>query len=330
MTIIPIRTISPLEKKILVYEHIDCKEKVKKIQLDNENEKENLVNLKKNFMAKYSKNLSYFLPFEENYNYDFEQIGKICDAVIADHTEGKNMSKFFEKTKINKFELLEECKNFLGFNFRDKYFGDDKNEVILVEVSELLREMLYYMKKRVDADINGENIEKNISDYSRPKMVIVSGHDTTVTPQLLYFIKYFNLSIDTYTLTSYSCQIAIEIARNETKENEKLTYSNYSARFFYNDLCIIDVKLDKFIDTIEKSIWSREKIDNFCLGEKEVENQVINTYLIIIIAIALFATILLIILIVVIIKMVNMKKSDDTDINSVDKRTLVKDNEDEE
>ena len=190
--------------------------------------------------------------------------------------------------------------------FRDKYFGDDKNEVILVEVSELLREMIYYMKKRVDDDINGENIEKNISDYSRPKMVIVSGHDTTVTPQLLYFIKYFNLSIDTYTLTSYSCQIAIEIARNETEENQKLTYSDYSARFFYNDLCIIDIKLDKFIDTIEKSIWSREKIDNFCLGEKEVENQVINTYLIIIIAIALFATILLIILIVVIIKMINI------------------------
>ena len=108
-----------------------------------------------------------------------------------------------------------------------------------------------------------------------------------------------------------------------------MTYSDYSARFFYNDICLIDVKLDKFIDTIEKSIWSKEKIDNFCFGEKEVENQVINTYLIIIIAIELFATILLIIIIVVIIKMINMKNSNNIDINSIDKRKLVKDNENE-
>ena len=104
--------------------------------------------------------MSNFLTFEE----DSEFIGKICDSTVADNTEGKNMSAFFEKTKIDKNDLLTDCKNFLGLNFRDKLYGDDKREVIIIEVSQLLREMLHYMKQRVDADISGENTQKNVSD----------------------------------------------------------------------------------------------------------------------------------------------------------------------
>ena len=183
---------------------------------------------------------------------------------------------FFGK-KIDKNDLLTDCKNFLGLNFRDKLYGDDKREVILTEVSQLLREMLHYMKQRVDADISGENTQKNASDYSRPKMVMVSGHDTTLT------------SLETYKLNSYASQIAVEVARDDNKDIKKLKYSDYKALFYFNDLLVIDEQLDKFIDTIEKSILSKEEIDNFCFGGKG--NEMINIYLIIIIAISLFATI---------------------------------------
>ncbi len=322
MTIIPIHTISQLEKRIVVYDHPDCKENVGKLKQKNGEEKEDFVKATKNFIEKYSKNLSNFLTFEE----DPEFIGKICDATIAGNTEGKNMSAFFTKTKIDKNDLLTDCKIFLGLNFRDKLYGDDKREVILTEVSQLLREMLHYMKQRVDADISGENMQKKVSDYSRPKMVMVSGHDTTLTAHLLFFIKFFGLPLETYKLTSYASQIAVEVARDDNKDNKKLKYSDYKARFYFNDLLIIDEQLDKFIDTIEKSIWSKEEIDYFCFGGKGI-----NIYLIIIIAISLFATILLIILIAVILKMKKMAKDSDntnTNINSIDKNKLV--NEDEE
>jgi predicted component of viral defense system (DUF524 family) len=93
MAIIRIHMISPLEKRIIVYGNQDCKENVDKIKKKNGEEKEEFVKATKNFIAKYSKNLSNFLTFEE----DSEFIGKICDATVADNTEGKNMSAFFWK-----------------------------------------------------------------------------------------------------------------------------------------------------------------------------------------------------------------------------------------
>ena len=51
-----------------------------------------------------------------------------------------------------------------------------------------MAEFISYMKKRIDADINGENIEEEYKDYSRPKMLILSGHDSTISSHEVFLM----------------------------------------------------------------------------------------------------------------------------------------------
>lgn len=221
---------------------------------------------------------------------------------------------FFGK-KIDKNDLLTDCKNFLGLNFRDKLYGDDKREVILTEVSQLLREMLHYMKQRVDADIKGEKIEENAIDYSRPKMVIISGHDTTVAAQLLFILKFFNLDLGLYELPAYSAQVAFEVSRNENK-TQNLSYSDYYVCFYYNDDLILNTTMDEFIKTVEKNIWSSKKINHFCHSTDDKNDLNIKMGIIIGLGILIFC--LIIIIIILLAKICKINKTDKEDLESID------------
>ena len=318
ITLIPIHMISPLEKRIVVYDAIDCKEKVTEITLKNKNENEDVVKLGKNFNDIYSKNLSKFLPFPENHEYDFDDIGKICDALIADSTEGRDLSNFFNKTNFDKDTLIEDCKEILAVSFSKKLYGDINNEVLLLEESPVLREMIHYMKQRVDADIKGEKIEENAIDYSRPKMVIISGHDTTVAAQLLFILKFFNLDLELYKLPTFSAQVAFEVSRNENK-TQNLSYSDYHVCFYYNDDLILNTTMDEFIKTVEKNIWSTSKINKFCgilthKGKEDDKNS-LNMKMKIILGLGILIFCLIIIIIILVVKIF---KTDKEDLDSID------------
>ena len=324
MNMIPIHMITTFEKKVAVYDHPDCKQIINQTFEKNKKEKESLKEINKKFSEKYSKNLSNFLDIAQDYVYEnIDDIEKICDAIIADKVEGKTMSEFIEKTKININELYEECIDIFRISFRDKIYGDDKKEVLLVEESMLLREMIHYMKLRVNADINGEKTEENVSDYSKPKMVIISGHDTTVGAQILFIIEYFKLDKNFYKLPTFSAQVAFEVARADDF-NGKLNYSDYYVKFYFNDDLLLNITLDKFFDTIEKNLWNQKQIDNFCSVEiKEgKEDNKIDLYLYLIIGISALILILFIVIIILVIK---LNKKEDDDLNSLDSDKLYND-----
>ena len=300
MLMIPIHMISGFEKKLVVYDHEDCKLNVKKITDKNEKEEENVIDITKNFNEKYGKGINNFYGREEGFKYEFENISKICDAYIADYTDTRRMTQFFEKTRINdKNAFLEECNNVIGVNFKDKLYGDNNMEVLRLEESIVLKEMIHYMKLRVNADINNETII--VSDYSKPKMVIISGHDTTLAAQILFLIKIFQLDIVKYKLPTYSSQVAVEVSRNKTNSEEKLKYSDYYVKVYFNDDLLLNVTMDIFINNVEKNIWNQERIDLFCYGEKK-EDIKFNYYIIIIICISIIIVAFLIIIIILIAK----------------------------
>jgi bisphosphoglycerate-dependent phosphoglycerate mutase len=311
--------ISGFEKKLVVYDHEDCKLNVKKITDKNEKEEENVIDITKNFNEKYGKGINNFYGREEGFKYEFENISKICDAYIADYTDTRRMTQFFEKTRINdKNAFLEECNNVIGINFKDKLYGDNNMEVLRLEESVVLKEMIHYMKLRVNADINNETII--VSDYSKPKMVIISGHDTTLAAQILFLIKIFQLDIVKYKLPTYSSQVAVEVSRNKTNNEEKLKYSDYYVKVYFNDDLLLNVTMDIFINNVEKNIWNQERIDLFCYGEKK-EDIKFNYYIIIIICISIIIVALLIIIIILIAKI--KRKEDDKD--SIDSDNLIND-----
>ena len=170
--------------------------------------------------------------------------------------------------------------------------------------------MIYYMKLRVDADIEGiaDKIDKNVSDYSRPKMVIISRHDTTLAAQILYLIKIFNLDENIYTLPTYTAQVAVEVTRQDDIKEKK--YSDYNVSFYFNDVLFLNITMDEFIETVEKNTWSREDIDKFCNVENankdnkksKSKNNKLSLKTIILIAISIFVVCLLIVIIFLVIK----------------------------
>ena len=111
--------------------------------------------------------------------YDSNYIRTLYDILVADITEGKNVSSFFDFIKINMTTFIEERFEFLAMFFRDIYFGDDNNEIIIFKTTPIFRQMISNMKMKIDDDINGNPSLEDINDFSRPKMVMIGAHDDT-------------------------------------------------------------------------------------------------------------------------------------------------------
>ena len=343
MTLIPIHVISPYEKKILNFERSDCSSSISKLKEKNIKEKETIKNLTDNFNNNYSSNMNIFFDNPEDYIYDFDLISSICDNAIVDNADGRNMTNFFDITHINKKQFLKDCDIICTINCRDELYGDDKNEIILLEASPILRDMISNIKRRVDSDINNEKIEENVSDYSKPKMVMILGHDDSISSQVLFIIKYFNLSLDIYKLPDFASQMAVEVTRKEKDPNKALGYSDYQVCYYFDDELYINVTLDNFIDIVENNIWTKNQMENFCTGndydndgkndsnskekdEKVKDNSKYNIYLSIIVCFGIIILILCIVIVILVIKL-KKKKDDINEENIMNKNILNNDEE---
>ena len=147
MTIIPIHFIS------LKNTSTECQTKINELNDFNSKNKNIISNLVENFNKNYSEILNNFYGRPKDYRYDIVLINEICDSAIADNTEGKNISDFLQKIKSDKNEFLKKCKEVLAINFRDYIFGDEKNEVIKFYNSPIFKDMINYMKKKINDNI---------------------------------------------------------------------------------------------------------------------------------------------------------------------------------
>ena len=167
MTIIPIRTITINDRKMRLYHLGTCQNKTKAFQKENE-KLESLVNIQKIFQEKYSEKLNSFYGKNETYNLKF--IYNFCDAFLSDYTDNRELTEL-KNTGIDFEDLKSYCYDFNTLYFRDYELGDEKGEAAKLDVSPLMEEFIYYMKQRIDADINGEDISQKYEDYSRPKIM---------------------------------------------------------------------------------------------------------------------------------------------------------------
>ena len=132
-----------------------------------------------------------------------------------------------------------------------------------VEVSKLMKEFIHYMLERVDADIRREDIDSKYEDYSRPKMMMVSAHDSTVSMNEIFLMEAFGDNIkDLYKLPKFATQISFEITTDDSKEER--TRDDYYINYYFNDEIIFTKKIQEFIDKVTPHIWSDKQIDDFC------------------------------------------------------------------
>ena len=246
----------------------------------NTSNNENMNSIEEEFNNKFG---SYMKGFQFNnsskeYNYNFTSISKLCDTYIACYTDGRNMSDF-RKTGINSTELHDLYK--LCLNSIKTYFSEyimREDNIFYLEGSEIMELLINNVKRSIEADIN------NNSDSSYPKMLIYSGHDITVSKQIFFLLKAFDLNFSLYELPTYATQIAFEVARQNKDKAENRSYSDYLVSYYFKDELQLNVTADEFINKIENNIWSHEKIDSFCeySSHKKLEDNInkkdVNNY----------------------------------------------------
>ena len=180
-----------------------------------------------------------------------------------------------------------------------------------------MSEFIYYMKKRIDADINNKNISELYKDYSRPKMVMLSGHDTTLMAHQMFLIDALELTDDYFRLPNFASQMAFEITIDENIKSQK-GYSDYFVKYYFDDELIFNISVVDFIEKVEQHIWSDEKINDFCgfddndniiyVYNKDKEDNAKTAYKILMIIFIVLSFILLIISIFLGIKLSKIKK----------------------
>lgn len=267
MTLAPIRMINHLEKKIIIYDIPKClfrRDEWRQKNIENVPTLNETVDL---FNTKYLPDIKYLYEnyIKDDTGYDIHFVDNFCDAYIAGYTEGKKMENFTWNDTV-KEELLKYCYNFGALNFRDWISGDENRTLATMEVSKLLREFMHYAKERIDASIKGENISEKLEDYSRPKMLLISGHDSTISTWEMFFGKIFanNNATAFYRYPYFATQIALEIYID--KDANKSVYSNYKIRYFFNDEQVpeLDMSFEEFVNNITNELWSDERIDEYC------------------------------------------------------------------
>jgi hypothetical protein len=276
MTLIPIRMINENEKKIAIYDIGECGKKRDEIKEKNRKTLPILINMEIEFNEKYGKILNEF--YEENATYDYIFMNRFCDAIISGIFGGRNMSEF-RKTEIDLDEIKTYCFEVQKMNYQEHILGDKEHILAPLEASKLMREIIHYMKQRIDIDINQEKIEEEYLDYSRPKMVMISGHDSTISCHEMFIIDSLGFDDNYFRLAKYGAQLALEVTRKEAPADEvkKMTYKDYTLNYYFNDELLFEMPVDEFIEKIEKKLWTDEQIDKFC-GFKSSNNNSENKF----------------------------------------------------
>ena len=300
MILAPVRMINNNERKITLYDIEPCTYKRDKIKTKHSETLSSLLNITKTFNERYGEKLDKFYGKKEKYDMWF--MDNFCDAFISGYTHKRTMEEL-NKTEIDFEELIDFCFEFQKLNFRDWISGDPEHVLAHLEVSKLMKEFIHYMKERIKADINGEkDIDKKYEDYSRPKMMMISGHDSTISCYEIFLMEALNYNItENYVYPKFAAQIAFEVTTENDNKPGK-TYAHYYINYYFNDKQIFKISVEDFLSKVKNHIWSDKKINDFCGFDKNNNDEDEKSYKVLLVvficftAFFLFTTVLFMIL----------------------------------
>ena len=308
MMLAPVRMINNNERKITLYDIEPCTKKRDEIKKKHSETLESLINLNKTFNEKYGQILNNFYETKIE-KYDMLFMDNFCDAFISGYTHKRTMANL-NKTGLDFEELSDFCFEFQKLNFRDWLSGDKEHVLAHLEVSKLMGEFIHYMDERIKADINGErDLEKKYEDYSRPKMMMVSGHDSTISCYEIFLMHAFDINIlENYKYPKFAAQIAFEVTTSDD-DNKNKTENDYFINYYFNDELIFKKSVKEFKDKIIPHIWDNDKINKFCGFESDKDDDD-NIKEILIIVFISTTVVFLISTVFLIIKLKKLKNSD--------------------
>ena len=159
-------------------------------------------------------------------------------------------------------ELKEDCFDFFGKDFLYSFHGDKDKIYAHSDSSNILREELYFMKRRLDTDITPENEDANLKDFSRPKMLMCSGGDSTVTADIILILYALGINAtELYYYPRYASQLSLEVRTSKSKCSN---YSDYYILGLLDQTELFKVNAQEFIDKVGNEIWNQENVNDFC------------------------------------------------------------------
>jgi hypothetical protein len=148
---------------------------------------------------------------------------------------------------INKIKDI--CDDFLYKQFIYIRNGGIAEKNPLISISPIITKIIKWMKLRADKNNNFA------PDYEEPKLVIYSGHDSTLF-QMQTFLKIcFNIEVE-----------KTEFASTQLMELRK--YGNeYYIEIYYNNKLKMNISLELFEQRINEHILSENEIKSLCYNE---------------------------------------------------------------
>ena len=212
-------------------------------------------NLQNELNEKYKKNFDQLKGENNERNYTFYEGVFLCDSFIPNYIDGRNLTQL-KNTNLNFEEFYDFCIRILNETFSDLI--PQKNKTLAYIQGSIPMELLVnYAKLRIDEDI------KNISDNngSSKKMLIVSGHDSTISAQEIFIINSLGKNLEFYRYPTFASQLTFEITRKDDKKSKR-NYSDYFINYYFNEELLLNMTLSEFLDKMEPNIKTSDDNSN--------------------------------------------------------------------
>ena len=252
----------------------DCKYASNQIVKNWKEPNDIMKNIVKDFITDYYKILKKeFKDINRKKIKTVKGLDKFCDCFLSiyyDETQKHILNKF-EKYGKNINKIKETCDDYIFNIFLYIRNGGYATNNYLITISPVIKKVINWMDIRISKNDN------LYSDYDEPKLVLFSGHDSSLS-EMQHFMKTgFNIDFE-YT----------EYASTQTFELRKYGDLFY-VEVYYNDRLKMNITYEEFKQHISKIAMSDEKIFNLCYRNNFKEKIVtLLVFLIIILLIALF------------------------------------------
>ena len=198
----------------------------------------------------YGKELfKYFNLTDPNYYYDRKSVYVLADTFISDYFDKRALTNFTQ-TGINLEQFYADVEKVVDSDLFDLEFKTENDVIVYVGMSPTFRRILDWMDKRISLDRAGKT---DLIERTSPKMVIYSGHDTTVGLMSLFVEKVFGFKL-----------IPPVFAANQYFELYKDEKNVYYVRYIFNDDEVFSMAYNMFKQKTEKVLWTKEQINEFC------------------------------------------------------------------
>lgn len=128
--------------------------------------------------------------------------------------------------------------------------GYAKNNAI-ISLSPVIRKIIYWMGVRAVLNNNFA------PEYNKPKLVLYSGHDSTIFELQTILNRVFNIDLE-----------LPDFASTQVFELRKYNYVYY-VELYYNDKLKMNITFDLFVKKLTKALKDEKYLYNLCYRSKE-------------------------------------------------------------